>query len=85
MAGLVMAVAFHSPMPGDLSAAHAQVTGLTWFWSCDRCHAAEGLAAGCLSCHGEIGDQLEYQEGYHAWLLDDQATSCTPCRKVCRC
>lgn len=67
------------PIPGSLSLAHARVIPETDIHSCKQCHAPEGLTAGCLTCHTEIAGQLDANEGYHAFLAQDQTFRCAAC------
>ena len=69
----------HSPMPGDLSHAHASVLGQSALGECESCHHEEGLTTGCLTCHGEISSQLAKQSGYHGTLPDEKSQSCASC------
>lgn len=67
------------PLPESLSHAHAQVMPGTDIHSCDQCHTAEGLTAGCLACHKEIAGQLDSDKGYHAFLARDASFRCAAC------
>jgi len=67
------------PIPGSLSLAHAQVVPDTDIRSCKQCHAAEGLTAGCLTCHTEIAGQLDTNKGYHAFLAPAKTLRCASC------
>jgi len=81
LAVLAVAVylAVESPSPGALAAAHAGVEGMERLPGCQRCHTDEGLDQGCLSCHGEIADQLASRKGYHAYLIGDATPRCARC------
>ena len=67
------------PLPGPLSRAHAQVVPGIDIYTCRRCHADEGLTAGCLACHTEIAAQLDTEQGYHAFLSKDEKFRCARC------
>lgn len=51
--------------PGDLSAAHSHLEGLS---NCTRCHVLGEKVSNdkCLECHGAINDRIKSQKGYHS-------------------
>jgi hypothetical protein len=67
------------PAPGLLGAAHAAIEDAERLRGCVLCHSEDGLAAGCLACHGEIATQLREGKGYHAHLLRGRAPECASC------
>lgn len=67
------------PSPGPLTAPHAEAVGGTGLGACETCHAAEGLARGCLRCHVEIDTQIQADKGYHAFLLRGKKLTCEEC------
>lgn len=73
-------LAMYSPMPGNLSTAHASLPGLKTIGGCSQCHTSRGIAEGCLDCHKEIRAQLKNERGYHHYLLQDgvECASCHP-------
>jgi len=74
---LVGVVTYRNPSPGALSKAHAPLDGdLT---ACAKCHAEEGLDAGCLACHAEIAGQLRDKRGYHNKLVGQGQPDCARC------
>jgi hypothetical protein len=76
---LAVYLASEMPAPGPLALAHAAVEDGERLPGCARCHAEDGLTAGCLACHGEIADQLRGDKGYHALLLRGGEPRCAPC------
>jgi hypothetical protein len=71
--GLSAMLVVEQPSPGRLTRAHADLEG--GHATCATCHAPEGLDAGCLGCHHEIGRQVESGRGFHA----DRGTGCAGC------
>jgi len=51
--------------PGDLSAPHAHLEGLS---NCTQCHVLGNKISAdkCLSCHTEIKERIDNQKGYHS-------------------
>ena len=78
--GLFAYVAVRQSAPGKLSRSHDTVTSTMFIRNCRKCHTKEGLQAGCLSCHTEIGEQLRTQKGYHNFQLAKGLVS-TPRKK----
>ncbi|MFI5403700.1 MAG: hypothetical protein ACHQ1G_12255, partial [Planctomycetota bacterium] len=68
-----------TPGPGPLAAAHASLKDAERMSGCVQCHADDGLAKGCLACHGEIAEQVEKDAGYHGFLLRGKEPSCKEC------
>lgn len=79
IAGIAGWMALFRSSPGDLSAAHSAVAGSSFVGDCRKCHDPKGLAAGCLSCHAEIGAQLDKKIGYHGKTLAAKAAACGAC------
>lgn len=77
--GLVLFLTLFQSSPGPLAAPHARAIPGNFIWSCQKCHADEGLEAGCLSCHTEIQEQYDRDAGYHAQLRQTSADSCEVC------
>jgi len=67
------------PSPGPLSLAHSGIEDGERLPGCVVCHQSEGLARGCLACHGEIAQQLTDGRGYHAYLLAGEEPHCARC------
>lgn len=65
--------------PGPLAAVHEAVPELRGGAGCARCHHARGLAAGCVGCHAEIGQQLASGRGLHGGLSEAQRAACGSC------
>ncbi len=63
--------------PGDLSASHAELEGMS---NCTQCHeiGASVLSSKCLSCHTEIQNSIDIHKGFHAQqeVLDQDCVSC---------
>jgi hypothetical protein len=61
--------------PGDLSAAHASLEGVT---NCTSCHVLGKTATNqkCLGCHDELGTRATAAKGFHASLLGRQCSEC---------
>lgn len=78
---ITVALVALSPLPGPLARAHGRIDGLDGLSGCATCHHPDGLARGCLSCHGEIAAQLEEERGYHHFLLSGRAPTCAPCHR----
>ncbi|UCD52678.1 MAG: hypothetical protein JSW27_08580 [Phycisphaerales bacterium] len=74
----VYLVIFHA-MPGSLATPHAEAVQGTELKTCDCCHTEEGLTAGCLTCHKEIGGQIAQDQGDHAFLVRTGYGDCAPC------
>lgn len=72
-------IAVYEPAPGPLAAPHGRIERLSRLPGCVDCHADDGLEAGCLGCHPEIGNQLASSRGYHAFLEEREARSCEAC------
>ena len=65
------------PGPGPLSSVHAALPELRGAAGCAGCHgvgalgdaeATAAMQAACVTCHAEIGAQLELQRGFHGTL-----------------
>ena len=67
------------PLPEALSGAHALIMPGHDIQMCERCHTAECLTAGCLTCHTEIAGQLEAEQGYHAFVARSETLRCARC------
>lgn len=77
---LVGALTFYSPMPGELSRAHAHLETLDSIEGCQTCHDPEGnFEKTCLDCHTEIRSQLLTDTGFHAHLAREGKTECDSC------
>jgi len=76
---LMVYLTLHHGSPGPLSASHAQVIKGTSIKSCNQCHTDQGLTHGCLKCHSEIAEQIDHNQGYHAYLLRDGSRICQQC------
>ena len=65
--------------PGDLSKAHAELSGLT---QCTQCHPAGGKLSQetCLSCHTELKGQVGKGQGFHGHIENEQR-ACERCHK----
>jgi hypothetical protein len=63
--------------PGDLSAAHANLEGIS---NCTQCHelGKKVLDSKCLDCHTEIATRINNNKGYHA-TEEVKGKSCTQC------
>lgn len=61
--------------PGELSAAHQQLEGLT---NCLRCHEAGNAISGkkCLDCHAEIASLVAKKHGFHFRVSKQSCVSC---------
>ena len=79
IAAVAIFLMLYQGSPGPLSAPHAEVIRGSTIFSCKKCHAEEGLTAGCLHCHVEIAGQMDTDTGYHAHIFKDQPTSCEQC------
>jgi len=77
--GLGVYLVLSHSMPGPLASPHAEVICGTGLDTCRTCHAREGLTTGCLTCHEEIGDQINSNKGYHALLVHEGHLDCSPC------
>jgi len=77
--GLAVFLSLYQGSPGPLAEPHAKAIPGNFIWSCNQCHADEGLEAGCLGCHAEIARQYEQDTGYHAFLKRDAAFGCEQC------
>ncbi len=76
---LAVYLVWYHPTPGPLAAPHAAAVGGAGLVTCKVCHADEGLAQGCLRCHGEIAAQVRTDKGYHAFLLRGKELTCARC------
>ncbi|MCC7003718.1 MAG: hypothetical protein IT357_16285 [Gemmatimonadaceae bacterium] len=81
-AAVLMLVTMASPAqaqlvsPGKLSAAHAQLDGMT---NCTKCHDLGKRGASdtkCLGCHTTIRTRIEAKEGLHATYTGKSCASC---------
>lgn len=79
IAALAAGMLLFRSSPGDLSAPHAAVAGSSFIGDCRKCHAPEGLSAGCRSCHEEIAAQVAAKTGYHGKKLEAKVSNCAPC------
>ena len=63
--------------PGELSAAHAELEGMS---HCTRCHAIGKTISNdkCLDCHQELKSRITANKGYHAKL---SGHGCVECHK----
>ncbi|MCO4744937.1 MAG: hypothetical protein KC912_09110 [Proteobacteria bacterium] len=60
--------------PGELSSAHADLTGIT---QCTSCHeVGSGVSAAlCMDCHDRVEEQVRTKTGFHA----DKGATCHSC------
>jgi hypothetical protein len=63
--------------PGDLSAPHSHLEGIS---NCTQCHVLGNKVSNekCLACHSEIQNRISIQKGYHV-SADVQGKQCTAC------
>ncbi|MBI1225157.1 MAG: cytochrome c family protein [Bacteroidetes bacterium] len=63
--------------PGDLSAAHAKLEGMS---NCTQCHVLGSKVSNdkCLACHKEIKSLMDKREGYHV-SRDVKGKDCATC------
>ncbi len=79
IAGIAVWMSMFRSSPGELSAAHAAVAGSSFVGDCRKCHDAKGLSAGCLTCHAEIGRQIDGKSGYHGKTIAAKVSACGKC------
>ena len=74
---LIAAKSFAQLSPGELSAVHAHLEGLT---NCTKCHVLgeKQTSAKCLACHTEIKRLVDKKKGYHA-LAEVPGQRCAAC------
>ena len=60
--------------PGDLSGAHAHLSGLA---NCEKCHTpGQGVSEEkCLGCHEELATRIQARQGFHR-LKDANCAAC---------
>lgn len=75
---MVYLMLYHSS-PGQLSLSHARTIKGTSIKSCYQCHTDQGLTHGCLKCHFEINEQINQNQGYHAYLFRSGSRTCHQC------
>lgn len=68
-----------SPSPGPLAAAHSAIPDSDRLTGCGLCHTSDGLDAGCVRCHLDIGKQIEERRGFHAFLIGEETPNCARC------
>lgn len=77
---IVAALTFYSPMPGELSQAHAHLNEMESIEGCQTCHGPQNkFEKNCLSCHTEIQSQYLTDTGYHAYLKRQGQSDCQTC------
>lgn len=63
--------------PGDLSASHSNLEGIS---NCTKCHVLGNKLSGdkCLACHTEIYERITAQKGYHS-SVEVKGKECISC------
>ncbi len=75
-AGILFTCHLHAQIsPGELSAAHANLEGIS---NCTQCHTVgKALSnANCLRCHTEIDSRVKQHTGFHATIGSKECAEC---------